>query len=147
MRDEYDFSRGRPNPYRDSASRPADGEGGVREPDELRLPSHRPPTHPGEILLEEFLIPLGISQAALSRRIRVPYGRVNGIVRGSRRVTVDTAMRLARFFGNSAEFWLRLQARWDLHRALERGEREIAEGSFVDLASVMADADEVLADD
>jgi antitoxin HigA-1 len=74
-------------------------------------------THPGEMLREEFLAPLGISQNALALKIRVPATRVGEIVKGKRAITPDTALRLARFFGNSAEFWLNLQQMYDLSKA------------------------------
>jgi addiction module HigA family antidote len=77
------------------------------------------PVHPGEILREEFLLPLQMSAHALSQAIRVPATRVNGIVNGKRGVTADTALRLARYFGNSPDFWMNLQAAYDL-RAAER---------------------------
>lgn len=83
-----------------------------------RLPTHRPPTHPGEMLLEEFLKPLGISQSAFAVRLGVSYPRLNEIVRGKRSVTPDTALRLARVLGVSADFWLGLQTDWDLWHAL-----------------------------
>ena len=88
------------------------------------------PIHPGEILREEFLAPLEMSAHALSQVIRVPATRVNDIVNGKRGVTADTALRLARYFGNSPEFWVNLQAAYDL-RAAERAtaariEREIS---------------------
>ena len=72
------------------------------------------PVHPGEILFEEFLKPLGLSQNALARGLGVPPRRINEIVHGNRRVTADTALRLARFFGMSAEFWLGLQMDYEL---------------------------------
>lgn len=72
------------------------------------------PLHPGEVLLEEFLLPMGLSQNKLALAIRVPARRINEIVHGRRRVTADTALRLARFFGTSAEFWLGLQLDYDL---------------------------------
>lgn len=72
------------------------------------------PVHPGEILLDEFLLPMNISVYELAGAIKVPRSRANDIVRGRRAVTPDTALRLARYFGTSAEFWLRLQARYDL---------------------------------
>lgn len=79
-------------------------------------------THPGEMLREEFLIPLGISQNALALKIRVPATRIGEIVRGKRAITPDTALRLARYFGNSPEFWLNLQQMHDLSKArLELG--------------------------
>lgn len=83
-----------------------------------RLPHRRPPTHPGEMLLEEFLKPLGVSQAELARRLGVSYPRLNEIVRGRRSVTPDTALRLAQVLGVSAELWLGLQQDWDLWHAL-----------------------------
>jgi addiction module HigA family antidote len=72
------------------------------------------PVHPGEILLEEFLRPLGISQYRLAKDTSVPPRRINEIVRGQRSITADTALRLAKFFGTSELFWLNLQARFDL---------------------------------
>jgi len=74
-------------------------------------------THPGEMLREEFLIPLGITQNALALKIRVPATRIGDIVHGRRAITPDTALRLARFFGNSPEFWLNLQQMHDLSKA------------------------------
>ena len=74
-------------------------------------------THPGEMLREEFLLPLGITQNALAMRIRVPATRIGDIIHGRRAVTPDTALRLARFFGNSPEFWLNLQQMHDLTKA------------------------------
>jgi antitoxin HigA-1 len=79
-------------------------------------------THPGEVLAEEFLSPLGMSVNALAVALRVPATRVGAIVKGERSVTADTALRLARFFGTSPEFWMNLQAMHDLTKArLERG--------------------------
>ena len=75
------------------------------------------PIHPGEILLEEFLIPMGISQYRLAKDISVPQRRVSEIVHGKRAITADTALRLGRFFGMEAQFWLNLQARHDLLKA------------------------------
>jgi addiction module HigA family antidote len=86
-------------------------------------------THPGEMLREEFLAPLGISQNALAMKIRVPATRIGDIVHGRRAITPDTALRLARFFGNSPEFWMNLQQMYDLSKAkIELGkiiEREV----------------------
>lgn len=76
-----------------------------------------PPVHPGEILLEEFLHPLGLSQYRLAREIGVPARRINQIVHGTRSVTADTALRLAQFFGTTAAFWLNLQSHYDLEVA------------------------------
>ena len=72
------------------------------------------PTHPGEILLEEFLKPFGISQYKVAKDINVPARRINEIVHGNRAITADTALRLSKFFGNSAGFWLNLQSRYEL---------------------------------
>ncbi len=83
-----------------------------------------PPIHPGEILLEEFLEPMRISQYRLAKSISVPPRRINEIVHGKRRITADTALRLARFFGTSERFWLNLQTRYDLESEKDRlGER------------------------
>jgi addiction module HigA family antidote len=78
------------------------------------------PVHPGEILYEEFLAPLSLSQYQLSKEINVPPRRINEIVHGQRRITADTALRLARFFGTSERFWLNLQARYDLEIEKDR---------------------------
>lgn len=83
-----------------------------------RLPTHRPPTHPGEMLLEEFLKPLGITQSAFAVRLGVSFPRLNEVINGKRSVTSDTALRLARVTGMSADFWLGLQQDWDLWHAL-----------------------------
>src|SRR5437899_8016569 len=80
----------------------------------------RPPVHPGEILLEEFLVPLGISQYRLAKETSVPPRRINEIVRGTRAISADTALRLARYFGTSERFWLNLQSRYDLEREKDR---------------------------
>jgi antitoxin HigA-1 len=85
----------------------------------IRVPTHRAPTHPGEMLLEEFLKPMGLTQRELAAAIHVPYQRVNEIVNRRRAVTPATALRLAKFFGMSADFWLNLQQRWDLYHAQE----------------------------
>jgi addiction module HigA family antidote len=82
--------------------------------------------HPGEILLEEFLVPMGISQNALARAIGVPPRRINEIVLGKRSLTADTALRLAAFFGTSEGFWLGLQADYDLEEARAGMGRELA---------------------
>ena len=76
-----------------------------------------PPVHPGEILLEEFLKPMGISQYRLAKDINVPPRRINEIVHGQRGITADTALRLARFFGTSPEIWMSLQSRYDVEIA------------------------------
>ena len=73
-----------------------------------------PPVHPGEILLEEFLLPMGISQYRLAKDISVPPRRINEIVHGKRSITADSALRLSRFFGTTERFWLNLQNQFDL---------------------------------
>ena len=78
------------------------------------------PVHPGEILLEEFLSPLGISQYRLAKDVSVPPRRINEIVHGIRAISADTALRLARYFGTSERFWLNLQTRFDLEREKDR---------------------------
>src|SRR5262249_59435872 len=78
------------------------------------------PVHPGEILLEEFLKPLAVSQYKLAKEIGVPARRINEIVHGQRRISADTALRLARFFGTSERFWINLQARYDLEAEKDR---------------------------
>ena len=83
------------------------------------------PIHPGEILREEFMIPRGLSQNALARALHVPPRRINEIVREKRGITADTALRLARYFGTSAEMWAGLQADYDLRRARYQKEKEI----------------------
>ena len=82
------------------------------------LPKNGPPTHPGEMLLEEFLKPLDMSQTELAARIRVSYPRVNEIINGKRGITPDTALRLCKLFGTTPEFWLNGQRNWDLWHAL-----------------------------
>ena len=87
------------------------------------IPTHRTPTHPGEILLEEFLIPMGITQVQLASHIGVPIQRVNELVRGKRGVTPETAWLLGKAFSTSPEFWLNLQSAYDLY--LKRPHRTI----------------------
>ena len=93
------------------------------------------PIHPGEVLLEEFLKPMGLSQNKLALNIGVPPRRINEIVLEKRRITADTALRLSRFFGTSAEFWLGLQSQYDLDVAADalgkRLEKEVTEHSRV----------------
>lgn len=83
----------------------------------VRIPTHHEPTHPGEMLLEEFLNPMGLTQRELADGIRVPYQRVNELVNGRRGVTPHTALRLAKFFGTTPDVWMNLQLRWDLYHA------------------------------
>jgi addiction module HigA family antidote len=83
----------------------------------VRIPTNREPTHPGEMLVEEFLIPMQITQRELADALHVPYQRINELVNQKRGVTPSTALRLGRFFGVSPDFWLNLQVRWDLYKA------------------------------
>lgn len=82
------------------------------------LPKHVPPTHPGEMLLEEFLKPLGITQTAFAAKLGISFPRLNEIIKGRRGVTIDSALRFAKVTGMSADFWLGLQQDWDLWHAL-----------------------------
>jgi addiction module HigA family antidote len=85
-----------------------------------------PPVHPGEILLEDWMTPLGLSINKLARLLHVPVMRISDIVNGRRGVTADTALRLARYFGTSAEFWMNLQALYDLRMAERAAGKQIA---------------------
>jgi antitoxin HigA-1 len=87
-----------------------------------RLPRKRPPTHPGEMLFEEFVKPLEITQTELARRLGVSYPRLNEIIKGRRSVTPNTALRLSRVLGMSADFWLGLQQDWDLWHTMNSPE-------------------------
>jgi addiction module HigA family antidote len=91
----------------------------------MRIPTHREPTHPGEMLREEFLLPMEISQRYLADAIHVPYQRVNELINKKRGVTPSTALRLAKFFGVSADYWLNLQIRCDLYRAQESEKKDL----------------------
>lgn len=84
----------------------------------MRLPTHRMPTHPGEMLLEEYLKPLSLSRREVAQRLGLSRAHVDGFVRGRRQVTADTALRLARLFGTTPEFWLNGQLAWDLWHAM-----------------------------
>ena len=83
----------------------------------VRIPTDRVPTHPGEMLREEFLKPMELTQQELADAIHVPYQRVNEIVNGRRGVTPSTSLRLSRYFGTTPGFWMNLQLRWDLYHA------------------------------
>lgn len=91
----------------------------------IRIPTNREPTHPGEMLLEDFLIPMGITQKELAKAIHVPYQRVNEIINKKRGITPSTALRLAKFFGVSEEFWINLQLRCDLYKAKQIESKEL----------------------
>ena len=79
----------------------------------VRIPTKRTPTHPGEMLLEEFLIPMELTQSALADAIMVPYQRVNDIVNGRRGITPSKSLRLAKYFNTSPDFWMNVQLRWE----------------------------------
>ena len=81
----------------------------------VRIPKYGPPTHPGEMLLEEFLKPLKITQSSLAEKLGVSYPRVNELIHGKRGITPDTALRLEKLFGMEAQLWLNLQLAWDLY--------------------------------
>lgn len=96
----------------------------------MRIPKSRVPVHPGEVLAEEFMRPLELSQTKLAQLLGVPFQRINRVVRKKQVVTIDTALRLARLFGTTPEFWLNLQHAWDLFSAqhseqAERIRREV----------------------
>jgi len=91
----------------------------------IRIPTRRQPTHPGEMLLEEFLIPAGITQRELADAIHVPYQRINEIINKRRGITPGTALRLSKFFGVSADFWMNLQLRWDMYLAQQTEKDEL----------------------
>lgn len=91
----------------------------------VRIPKYREPTHPGEMLLEEFLIPFSLTQRDLATAIHVPYQRVNEIINGKRGITPSTALRLAKYFGTSEDFWMNMQLRWDMYWANKSEESEL----------------------
>lgn len=91
----------------------------------MRIPKKRPPSHPGDVLLNDFLAPMGVSQRELSESIHVPYQRINELINGKRGITPSTALRLSAFFGNSSEFWLNLQQAWELYHVLQRESEEL----------------------
>ena len=91
----------------------------------VRVPTNRFPTHPGEMLLEEFLIPMKLTQRELADALNVPYQRVNELVNGRRGISPGTALRLAKYFDVSPSFWLNLQLRWDLYHAMRSEAQEL----------------------
>ncbi len=91
----------------------------------IRIPTHRTPTHPGEMLIEEFLKPMGLTQRELADAIHVPYQRINEIINGRRGMTPSTALRLSKFFGVTPDFWMNLQLRWDLYFAQKSESNEL----------------------
>jgi addiction module HigA family antidote len=90
------------------------------------LPTHRSPTHPGEILKEEFLVPLNISQATLASALQIPYQRINEITNKRRGITPSTALRLSKYFGTTPGFWMNLQMSWDLYQAMKKEEKVLS---------------------
>lgn len=104
----------------------------------VRISTHAAPSHPGEILLEEFLNPMGLSQRDLADGIRVPYQRVNELVNARRGVTPATALRLAKFFGTTPDLWMNLQLRWDLYHAGVAEARDLDRIKRVRVASTVA---------
>ncbi|HZG38875.1 MAG TPA: HigA family addiction module antitoxin [Nodosilinea sp.] len=93
----------------------------------MRVPTHRPPTHPGEMLLEEFLVPMGLSAQGLAASINVPVAKIEAMISGQQGLTPGLALRLAKFFAMSADFWLTLQLRWDLYQAQQEEAEALAQ--------------------
>lgn len=91
----------------------------------MKVPKYRPPSHPGEILLKDFLEPMGITQRQLADALHVPYQRVNELINQKRGITPSTALRLSKFFGNSSSFWLNLQQNWEIYYVLQEEEEEL----------------------
>jgi len=91
----------------------------------IRIPTHREPTHPGEMLLEEFLIPMEITEEKLANAINVPYQQLTEIINKKKEITPSIALRLSKFFGMSADFWISLQLRWDLFKTKKEEEKEL----------------------
>ncbi len=91
----------------------------------IRVPTHREPTHPGEMLIEEFLGPMGITQKDLADSIQVPYQRINEIINKKRGITPSTALRLAKFFDMTEDFWMNVQLRCDLYKAKQNEEKTL----------------------
>jgi addiction module HigA family antidote len=92
----------------------------------IRVPTHRQPTHPGEMLLEEFLIPMAITPGELGIAINIPEQEINQLVQGDKTITPGIALRLGKYFGTSANFWMNLQLRWDLYHVLDSETEELA---------------------
>ncbi len=92
----------------------------------VRVPTHRAPSHPGAMLLQEFLEPLGVTQTDLAERMEIPFQRVNSLVNGRRSISPDTALRLAKVFGTTPGFWMNHQLRWDLFHARQEAAEALA---------------------
>ena len=91
----------------------------------IRIPTDREPTHPGDMLRHEFLAPMGLTQRAIAQAIHVPYHRINALIAKHRPMTPKLALRLSKFFGTSADFWMNLQLRWDLYHAQQSERSEL----------------------
>lgn len=91
----------------------------------VRIPTHRAPTHPGEMLLEEFLLPMRLTQQELANAIHVPYRTINELVNNRRKMNISMALRLAKYFGVSAAFWMNLQLRWDLYHVEQSENKDL----------------------
>ena len=105
----------------------------------VRVPTHREPSHAGEMLLEEFLKPMNLSQRDLAKAIHVPYQRVNELVNRRRGITPSTALRLGKYFGMTPAFWTNIQTRWDLYHA-QRSEAQALRDIRRIRKSTMADS-------
>jgi len=101
----------------------------------MRVPTHRPPTHPGEMLLEEFLEPMELSAQGLAAAINVPVAKIEAVISGQQELTPGLALRLAKFFTMSADFWLTLQLRWDLYQAQQEEAEALAQIHPYEMAS------------
>ena len=97
----------------------------------MNIPTHREPSHPGEILREEYLIPLGITQATLAKDLEIPYQRINEILNKKRGITPSTALRLASYFKTTPDFWINLQMRLDMNQKMKK------EGKLLDRIQAM----------
>jgi antitoxin HigA-1 len=108
----------------------------------MKVPTHRPPTHPGEMLLEEFLIPMELSPEVLATAIHIPTAQLEAVIGGQQNLTPKLALRLAKFFAMSADFWITLQLRWDLYQAQREEAEALAQihpyGSEEDIAVASA---------
>ncbi len=92
----------------------------------VRLPTHREPTHPSDMLREEFLLPIGISPRQLAEAIHLPEDQIDGLLNHNHRLTPGLALRLSKYFGTTPDFWLNLQLRWDLYHAQKTEAAELA---------------------
>jgi len=108
----------------------------------MRMPTNQPPIHPGEILLEEFIKPYGITPAELSRRIGISHKEINAVINGKKAISTDMALRLSRLFGTSAELWLSGQMKWDIwHRLHGEHVDELEEIKPIEIPAFVAPTD------